>query len=70
MARNISDLVTDLQNENEHLQHLQKLFNQACKTEFGYDIKGIHRIIEKQRAYELRRAEKQGQQNYPAHRDE
>lgn len=69
MARNISDLVTNLQKENDQLQHLNRLFNSACKTEFGYDVKGIHHIIEKQRTYEQRKAERQGQQNYPARSD-
>ena len=61
-SKSISDLVTDLQKENESLQMLKKLFNQACKNEFGYDIKTIHQMLEKQRLYEQRRAAAQGQQ--------
>lgn len=61
-TKSISELVTDLQQENESLQSLKKLFNQACKNEFGYDVKSIHQMLEKQTLYEQRRAEKQGQQ--------
>lgn len=61
-TKSISELVTELQQENESLQSLKKLFNQACKNEFGYDVKTIHQMLEKQRIYEQRKAEKQGQQ--------
>ena len=61
-TKSISELVTELQQENESLQSLKKLFNQACKNEFGYDVKTIHQMLEKQKLYEQRRAEKQGQQ--------
>lgn len=60
-TKSISELVTDLQQENESLQSLKKLFNQACKNEFGYDVKTIHQMLEKQRIYEQRKADKQGQ---------
>lgn len=66
-AKSISDLVTELQQENESLQSLKKLFNQACKNEFGYGVKELHDIITKQKLYEQkvkeRQAEKQGQQS-------
>lgn len=61
-SKSISDLVTDLQRENESLQSLKKLFNQACKNEFGYDVKELHRIIEKNNILEKKHAEQQGQQ--------
>lgn len=60
-TKSIADLVTELQRENESLQSLKKLFNQACKNEFGYDVKDIHQMLEKQKIYEQRQAEKQGQ---------
>lgn len=60
-TKSISELVTELQQENESLHSLKKLFNQACKNEFGYDVKTIHQMLEKQRIYEQRKAEKQGQ---------
>lgn len=63
----ISDLVAELQKENERLQSLKKLFNQACKHEFGYDINTIHQILEKQRIYEQRTAAMQGQQTTFSH---
>lgn len=53
-TKSISDLVVELQKENESLQSLKKLFNQACKNEFGYDIKTIHQMLEKQNLYETR----------------
>lgn len=62
-TKSISELVTELQQENESLQSLKKLFNQACKNEFGYDVRTIHQMLEKQRIFEQRRAEKQGQQS-------
>ena len=61
-TKSISDLVTELQQENESLQSLKKLFNQACKNEFGYDVKTIHQMLEKQKLYEQKRAEKQSPQ--------
>lgn len=60
-TKSLADLITDLQDENESLQFLKKLFNQACKAEFGCDVKTIHQMIEKQRLYEQRGAEKQSQ---------
>lgn len=61
-TKSISDLVTELQRENESLHSLKKLFNQACKNKFGYDIRTIHEILETQRIYEQRKATQQGQQ--------
>ncbi len=58
-TKSLSTLITDLQAENERLQSLNKLFNKACKTEFGYDVDTIHKIIEKQRIYDNRRAMRQ-----------
>lgn len=66
-TKSISELVTELQQENESLQSLKKLFNQACKNEFGYDVKTIHQMLEKQRIYEQRKVEKQGQQPTISH---
>ena len=60
-TKSIADLVTELQRENESLQSLKKLFNQACKNEFGYDVKDIHQMLEKQKIYEQRKAETQWQ---------
>lgn len=60
-TKSISELVINLQTENESLQMLNKLFNQACKKEFGYDIKTIKIMLEKQRIYEAKRAERAAQ---------
>lgn len=61
-SKSISELVTELQKENESLQSLKKLFNQACKNEFGYDVHTIHQMLEKQLAYENNLKLKQKQQ--------
>ena len=58
-TKSITDLVTELQKENDRLQTLSKLFNKACRDEFGYDVETIHKMLEKQRIYEERRAMKQ-----------
>lgn len=68
-TKSISDLVTDLQKENESLQSLKKLFNQACKNEFGYDIKTIHQMLEKQKLYEQRNAAVQNEQTTFSYND-
>lgn len=60
-TKSISDLVTDLQQENDELRFLRKLFEKACVTAFGYDIKTIKIMLEKQRAYEAKRTERQAQ---------
>lgn len=45
MSKTITEQVADLQNENECLKELQKLFDKAVKNEFGIDTKKIHKII-------------------------
>lgn len=62
MRKSISSLVTDLQKENEELLFLKKLFNQACRHEFGLDVKSVHRAIELAGIFENQLAEEQGQQ--------
>ncbi len=51
-VKNISDLVSDLQSENEKLQSLWKHFNAMCKSEFGLDVKALHQALEKLGTYE------------------
>ncbi len=64
-TKSIADLVTELQAENESLQSLKRLFNQACKNEFGYDVKALHDIIIKCERLEKKYAQQnqQGQRN-------
>ena len=64
-TKSIADLVTELQAENESLQSLKKLFNQACKNEFGYDVKALHDIIIKCERLEKKSTQQnqQGQRN-------
>ena len=45
-TKGISDLVLELQEENERLQFLSKLFEKAVKNEFGHSIKEVHRLID------------------------
>ncbi len=59
-TKSIGDLVSDLQRENESLQRLKKLFDKACKDEFGYDVRTIHAMLERQAAYESRKVTQQG----------
>ena len=65
-TKSITDLVQELQQENESLKRLEKLAQQFCKSEFGYTIKELHDIVRKQEAYERkmkeREASQQGQQ--------
>ena len=51
-TKGISDLVLELQEENERLQFLSKLFEKAVKKEFGHSIKEVHRLIDAQLAFE------------------
>lgn len=58
-AKSISDLVNDLQKENEALKKLDKIANQYTKMEFGYSVKELHQIIEKLACYERKSSENQ-----------
>ena len=64
--RSISELVTELQDENESLKRLERLANTYTKQEFGYSIKELHLLLKKLEYYEKkakeRAAAKQGQQ--------
>ena len=53
-TKSISDLVMDLQRENEALKRLEKIANIYCRQEFGYDVKSLHEIIVKLENYERR----------------
>lgn len=47
MARTtISEQISELQQENERLKMLQKLFDKAVKNEFEMDIKSLHKVLE------------------------
>ena len=41
----ITDQITALQEENERLTYLEKLFDKALKNEFGMDTKAIHQAL-------------------------
>lgn len=67
-TKSITDLVTQLQKENEQAKFFYKLFEQAVKHEFNYSVDELHEIIFKFKAYESKyttrdaqRQEKQGQ---------
>ncbi|MBP3261505.1 hypothetical protein [Pseudobutyrivibrio sp.] len=60
--KSITTLITELQEENERLNSLGKLFEKAVKNEFGYGTKELHQIIEKWNALARQTAAKQGNQ--------
>ena len=66
-TKSITDLVTQLQEENEQAKFFYKLFGQAVKREFNYSVDELHEIILKYKAYESkygnRDAQRQGQQS-------
>ena len=46
MAKTITEQIADLQNENERLKELDKLFEKAVKNEFGLDRKQLHKLVQ------------------------
>ncbi len=67
--KSITTQIVELQEENERLSSLGKLFDKAVKNEFGYSIKELHQIIEKWQALERQKAAKQGNQPTVAQRE-
>ena len=61
-TKSITDLVQELQRENESLKGLEKIANQYCRQEFGHTVKELHDIIRKQEAYERRMKEREASQ--------
>ena len=65
-TKSITEMVTELQRENEALQSLKRLFNRACKEQFGYEAKQIHEMIKRCEMYDRKAQsngiQKQGQQ--------
>lgn len=43
----IGDAILSIQNENDRLKKIEKIFDKAIKSEFGYDLKNLHKIVEK-----------------------
>ena len=68
--KSISTLIEELQEENQHLQSLGKLFNKACLNEFGYGVKELHQIIEKWQALERQKTAKLGSEIQSSHRED
>lgn len=48
----ITEQIEELQEENERLKGLQKLFEKAVKDEFGFSVKEVHRMISAQVRYQ------------------
>lgn len=67
--KSITSQIDALQAENESLQSLKKLFDKACKNEFGYGIKDLHKIVESHETYMRRKSAQQGQRNQLEHSD-
>ncbi len=45
MSKTITEQIEDLQNENAHLKELEKLFDRACKIEFGTSAKSVKKML-------------------------
>lgn len=45
-TKSLSDLVLSLQSKNQRLQLLGKYFNKICKSEFGYSVADLHKILD------------------------
>jgi len=58
-SKSITELITELQEENEQSKYLTKLFNQAIKHEFGYSINELHTIIQKYKLQEKKFKERE-----------
>lgn len=69
-AKSITEMITDLQNENERLQNLGKLFEKAVRDEFGYSTKELHNLIRKEQILEQRMSTQQGQPHSQEQRSE
>ena len=48
----ITEQIEELQEENERLKGLQKLFEKAVKDEFGFSAKEVHKLISAQVRYQ------------------
>ena len=57
-SKSITEIITELQAQNEKLSGLGKLFDRAVKEEFGYSTKEVHVLLDRQLAYEKKRAER------------
>ena len=58
-AKSITEMITELQEENVRLQNLGKLFDRAVRDEFGYSIKELHDLIRKEQILEKKLAASQ-----------
>lgn len=56
--KSISDLVFELQAENDSLKNLKRLADSFCRQEFGYNIHELHQVIEKLNIYERKSQER------------
>ena len=45
-SKSIQEQIADMESRCAQLEELQKLFEKACKNEFGLDAKKIHKILE------------------------
>lgn len=57
--KSISDLVMELQEQNEALKRLEKLAERYVKEEFGYSVKELHNLIRKQELFERKMQERE-----------
>lgn len=54
MSKTIAEQISELQEQAEKAEFLNKLFEKAVKHEFGYSISEIHTLLARQIAYENR----------------
>lgn len=69
----ITDMIIGLQEENERLKSLEKWFDKACRDEFGYDIRTIHKMIgnsKKNDGKKVQQPVQQGQRNHSEQSEE
>jgi hypothetical protein len=58
-TKSITELITELQEENNQAKFFYKQFEQAVKHEFNYSVNELHEIILKYKAYERKYANRE-----------
>lgn len=54
MSKTITEQISELQDQADKAEFLNKLFEKAVKHEFGYSIDEVHTLLDRQIAYENR----------------
>lgn len=56
--KTITEMINELQSENEKCKSLEKSVNHFCRSLFGDDYETVKRMVDRQRQYEAKKAEK------------